>query len=342
MKRWLPIIVVLILFLVPAFLLPKFGPSAVTASVAVSPEVLFVIGGFQVSNTLFTTWIVMVLILLFVYFATRKLSLVPGTAQNLLEMIIELWDGLGHGIAGARSNKFFPIVTTIFIFVFFSNILGLIPGFGPIGIIPVKEGDHPPAGINIFFDMPGWGAHKEAAPAGEHGAPAAEAAHEEVLLAPFFRSPSTDINFTLAIALISVIMTQVFGMQTFGPIKYWFVRFFLFDKIGQFFGSLLKGKPKFGLLAFGFIDVFVGFLELFSEMVKIVSFTFRLFGNIFAGEVVLLIMAFLSSTFIFFGFPFPFYALELFVGFMQAFVFAILTLVFMTIATSKHGAEEHH
>jgi F-type H+-transporting ATPase subunit a len=86
----------------------------------------------------------------------------------------------------------------------------------------------------------------------------------------------------------------------------------------------------------------VGILEFVSEMVKIVSFTFRLFGNIFAGEVILLIMAFLGSTYFFFGMPFVFYALELFVGFMQAFVFAILTLVFMTIATTAHAAEEHH
>ncbi|MBI5652117.1 MAG: F0F1 ATP synthase subunit A, partial [Chloroflexi bacterium] len=98
-----------------------------------------------------------------------------------------------------------------------------------------------------------------------------------------------------------------------------------------------KGKPNFGLFGFGIIDFFVAFLEFISEIVKVLSFTFRLFGNIFAGEVVLLIMAFL-----FFALPFPFYALEVFVGFMQAFVFAILTLVFMTIATTAHSAEEHH
>lgn len=333
MKRWLPTIIVLGLFLIPAFILPKLESAAVTASVAVQPEVLFEIGVFQVSNTLFTTWVVMILILLFTYFGARKLSMVPGTAQNLLELVIEMWDGLGQSIAGERGRKFFPIVTTIFIFVLFSNLLGLVPGFGPIGIIAVDAKHPAPQGV-LTFDLP----HELE----EFFGPKHGAAEHAGVLAPFVRSPSTDINMTLSLALISVIMTQVFGMQALGAVRYWFARFFLFSKIGKFFSSLLKGKPQFGLLAFGFIDVFVGLLELFSEMVKVISFTFRLFGNIFAGEVVLLIMAFLSSTFIFFGFPFPFYALEVFVGFMQAFVFAILTLVFMTIATSSHGAEEHH
>ncbi len=348
MKRWLPIMIILAILLVPGFILPKFGPDAVTASVAVRPEVLFVAGGFEVSNTLFTTWIAMILLILFVYFGTRKLSMVPSGTQNVLEMVIEMWDGLGHSVAGERNKKFFPFVTTIFLFVLFSNYLGLIPGFGPIGIIPVKEGGHAPAGITTFNLPAGLadflGPKEAAVPAGEHtaekpGEKATEA--EEAVLAPFVRSPSTDINTTLALALISVITTQIFGMQVVGVFKYW-TKFFNFAKIGQFFGSLFKGKPNFGALFYGFIDLFVGLLEFISEMVKILSFTFRLFGNIFAGEVVLLIMAFLGSTFYFFGMPFVFYGLELFVGFMQAFVFAILTLVFMTIATTAHGAEEHH
>lgn len=352
MKRWLPIIVVLVLFFAPPILLPmlipqsQFGAAAVTASVAVRPEVLFVLGGFEVSNTLFTTWIVMILLLVFVYFGTRQLSMVPGGVQNVLEMAIEMWDGLGHSVAGERSKMFFPFVTTIFLFVLFSNYLGLIPGFGPIGIIPVKPDTHVPAGI-LTFDLPAGLAEflgpkeAEAAPAGEHSTTPEAAPAEEVVLAPFVRSPSTDMNTTLALALISVFMTQVFGMRVVGPIKYW-TKFFNFAKIGQFFGDMFKGKVKVGTLLFGLLDLFVGLLEFVSEMVKVLSFTFRLFGNIFAGEVVLLIMAFLGSTFYFFGMPFIFYGLELFVGFMQAFVFGILTLVFMTIATTAHSAEAHH
>ncbi len=85
-----------------------------------------------------------------------------------------------------------------------------------------------------------------------------------------------------------------------------------------------------GLLFWGVIDVFVGIVELFSELMKIVTFSFRLFGNIFAGEVILIIMAYLFAQLV----PLPFYALEIFVGFIQAFVFAMLTLVFMTMATA--------
>jgi F-type H+-transporting ATPase subunit a len=327
-KRWLPIIIILAILFIPGFVLPRFGAQAVTASVAVRPEVLLTVGGFEITNTLFTTWIVTILLTLFVFFSTRKMEIVPSGLQNILEMIIEALDGLTTSVAGLRGKKFFPIVATIFLFVLFSNLLGLIPGFGPIGIIPVSANAPAPQGI-ATFDLPQPLSESLGAKGGEE--------EGGIILAPLFRSPSTDINMTLALALISVIMTQVFGMQAMGPIKYWFVRFLMFDKVGQFFLSLFKGKPKFGLLAFGLLDVFVGLLELVSEVSKILSFTFRLFGNIFAGEVVLLIMAFL-----FFALPFPFYALELFIGFIQAFVFAILTLVFMTIATTAHGAEEHH
>lgn len=331
MRRWIPIMAVSTLLVVPGFILPRFGAQAVTASVAVKPEVLFPIevGGFEleVTNTLFTTWIVMALLVLFIFSATRQMSLVPNGLQNLLEAIIEALNSLTESVAGHRGKKFFPIVATIFLFVLFSNWLGLIPGFGPIGIIPV-EGEHSaPQGI-ATFDLPSAVA--------EALGPAHSEKESEPILAPLVRSPSTDINTTLALALISVILTQIFGMQALGVLGYW-GKFFNVGKIVGFFGSMVRGKLRFGLLFYGFIDLFVGILELVSETVKILSFTFRLFGNIFAGEVVLLIMAFL-----FFALPFPFYALELFVGFMQAFVFAILTLVFMTIATTPHVAGEHH
>lgn len=332
MKRWLFIIVILAILFLPGFLLPRFGADAVTASVAVQPEVLFELEfgsfTFPVSNTLFTTWLVMLLILLFAFFATRKMELVPSGLQNVMELIVEMWDGLGHNVAGARGRKFLPIVLTIFIFVLFSNWLGLVPGFGPIGYIVVDKKHPAPNGI-VTFDLP---------PALEEFLGPKHGAGEHAgVLAPFVRSPSTDINTTLALALISVIMTQVFGMQALGVIKYWFARFLMIGKFVEFFKTLFKGKPNLGLFLRGFLDLFMGILEFISEVSKILSFTFRLFGNIFAGEVVLLIMAFL-----FFALPFPFYALEIFVGFIQAFVFAILTLVFMTIATTAHGAEEHH
>lgn len=327
MKRWLPVIVALAILIVPGLILPRFGTDAVRASVAVRPEVMFTLGGVEISNTLLTSWIVVILLILLAFFSTRNMQTIPGGLQNVMETLIEALYGLCQSVASDRGKKFFPIVATIFLYVLVSNLLGLIPGFGPIGIIPVSEHKPAPQGI-ATFDLP---------PAIAESLGGKEGEEETAVLAPFFRSPSTDVNMPLALALISVIMTQVFGMQAVGPIRYWFARFLMFDKLTQFVGSLFRGKLRLGLLGFGVLDVFMGLLELVSEISKILSFTFRLFGNIFAGEVVLLIMAFL-----FFALPFPFYALETFVGFIQAFVFAILTLVFMTIATTAHGAEEHH
>jgi len=331
-KRWLSIILFAAVLLVPGFVLPRFDVKAVTASVAVKPEVLFELElgsfNFPISNTLFTSWIVMLMLVLFAFAATRKMSLVPGGWQNVLEVIIEAIYKLCENTAGAvRAKKFFPVVATIFLFVLVSNWLGLIPGFGPIGIIPVDAKHPAPEGIATFplsRDLQEFFGPKHAD-------------HHEYVLAPFVRSPSTDLNMTIGLALIAMVLTQIFGMQALGVVKYWFARFIMIGKFVEFFKTLGKGKPKFGLFVFGLLDLFVGILEFISEVSKILSFTFRLFGNIFAGEVVLLVMAFL-----FFAAPFIFYAFELFVGFIQAFVFALLTLIFMTIATTAHGAEEHH
>jgi F-type H+-transporting ATPase subunit a len=128
---------------------------------------------------------------------------------------------------------------------------------------------------------------------------------------------------TLAIALVSFFFVEMWGLKTLG-IGY----------LGKFFNfkAVMKGSPM------GLIDVFVGLLELISEFIRIVSFTFRLFGNIFAGEVLLLMMSYLVP----FLFVLPFYFLEIFVGFIQAAVFALLTLVFATMAVESHGDHEEH
>lgn len=141
-------------------------------------------------------------------------------------------------------------------------------------------------------------------------------------LSPYFRSVNTDINSPLAIALFSFVFVEMWGLQSLGP--GYLKKFFAF-------GALAKKGPM------GLIDVFVGILELVSEMSRVVSFTFRLFGNIFAGEVLLLMMSFLVP----FVLVDAFYGLELFVGLIQGFVFAMLTLVFAVTAVSHHGDGEH-
>ena len=127
---------------------------------------------------------------------------------------------------------------------------------------------------------------------------------------PLFRSPAADLNFTLAFAVISVIVTNIIGMASVGMFAY----------LGKFFN--FKGP----------IEFFIGILELISEFAKIVSLSFRLFGNVFAGEVLLIIISFLVPYFI----PLPFLFLEIFVGLIQAFIFAMITLVSIALNTAEH------
>jgi len=157
-------------------------------------------------------------------------------------------------------------------------------------------------------------------------------AHGEAHL---LRGANTDINMPLALALISFVFVEFYGLKTLG------VRYLgKFINVGQFFksmGLLFKGRVKAGLngLFTGAIDIFVGMLEGLSELIRIVSFTFRLFGNMTAGEILLLIAAFLIPWI----FAIPFYGLELLVGFVQALIFGGLTLVFLTLAVTEHGTE---
>ncbi|MDD3486959.1 MAG: F0F1 ATP synthase subunit A [Candidatus Moranbacteria bacterium] len=136
---------------------------------------------------------------------------------------------------------------------------------------------------------------------------------EEMELVPFIRSGSADLNLTLAIAIVSVFSAQILGIAAIGATKY----------AKKFFVSPFH-KPYV-------VGTFVGLLEIVSEVAKVISFSFRLFGNIFAGEVLLMVMLFLAPYFI----PLPFLFLELFVGFVQALVFSMLTLVFFKMATTE-------
>lgn len=336
-RIWIAIVAFMAAGLILKFTVP-FTAGAVRASVAIAPEILFFIGSFPVSPTLITLLIVFVILTLFSVLSTRNMQLVPGGLQNLAEVVVEQLVNLFTGIAGPMWPKFFTIAASLFILLLVSNFIGLIPGAGSIGVIKVGEETHTdivngqvcfqdpethtcdPSGIYVIGDAPAFFTpisleHLSLQARGEHF-------EEEGALVPFLRAPSSDLNMGLALALVSVIMTQVYGMQKQG-MRYW-TRFFSF-------GRLLKGNIGFGL-----IDVFVGLVELVSELGKIISFTFRLFGNIFAGEVILLIMAFL-----FLMLPLPFYFLEFFVAFIQAFVFAVLTMAFMRIATAEHGGENH-
>lgn len=282
--------------------------------IVVAPETLahIQVGGFDLalSNTLLTLWLVMTLLIGVSLLGTRRMRLVPTGMQNLLEAAIEALLSLVVDVAGEdRGKKFFPVVATIFLLLLVSNWMGLVPGFGPIGL-------------------------RESVVQGEHV--------EEVLV-PLFRSPSTDINLALGLALISVVLTQIYGMQALG-VRGYIGKFIKIQRLIEFFAPVREEegrgetRRRAGILAQAGMDIFIGLIELISEMAKILSFTFRLLGNIFAGEVILLIMAFFAPFFL----PVIFFAFETFVGFIQAFIFAILTLVFMTLATTPHESAESH
>ena len=239
-------------------------------------EKLFDVWGLPISNTLLMSWLAMAILICLGLFVSRRLKPIPGKMQNLIEALIEGMEAFMTTVTGdkQKTKKFFPLIATLFLFILVSNWMGILPGLGSIGLI---EG---------------------------HG--------EETSLVPFFRSTNSDINMTLALAIISVMATQIFGISMVGFFSH-FSRFISFR---------------------GPINFFTGILELIAEMAKIVSFSFRLFGNIFAGEVLLMVIFFLVPVIV----PLPFLFMEIFVGFIQALVFAMLTLVFLTVATQKeHG-----
>ncbi len=240
-------------------------------------ETIFHIGSFDVRNTVITS-VMTVLLLIGVGLVLRRkrYALVPGGFQNLVETLVEGLFNFFDSVTGdvKKTARFFPLVATIFLFVIISNWMGLLPGFGSIGIWETHEG------------------------------------HE--VFVPLLRSTFADVNMTFALALISVTATQVFGFAMLGFKGYG----------GKFFINPFKDP----------IGCFVGILELFSEFSKMISFSFRLFGNVFAGEVLLLVISFLVPYIA----PLPFYGLEIFVGFIQALVFSFLTLVFLNLATTAH------
>ena len=150
------------------------------------------------------------------------------------------------------------------------------------------------------------------------------------------RSANTDINMPLALALVSFCFVEFFGLRTLG-IRY-LGKFFNFREFRRGMGKVFKGDLKDGLLGVfaGGIGIFTGLLEGLSELIRIISLTFRLFGNMTAGEILILVTVFLVPW----VFAIPFYGLELLIGFIQALIFAGLTLIFATLAVTPHEVEE--
>jgi F-type H+-transporting ATPase subunit a len=316
------VLLVVIAMLLSAMLAPVPLPG-----IQLPAEPVNFFGLFTLPNTWLATLLADVTILVIAFAATRHMQLVPSGIQNVMEWVIEAWYDLTEDVAGHNAKKFFPWIVTIFLLVLVSNWWELVPGFDSIGWIESHTGmAHYPiqelgAGIATltYTDKPyvlqaGHGEEEEE----HHGIPTVDIDGEmrEVgVLVPFLRAAGTDLNFTFALALISMFMVQFYGVQALG--------------MGYF--------SKFINLKGGGMGFFLGLIELISEFAKVLSFAFRLFGNIFGGQVLLFVMAFLVPWFL----PVPFYGLEIFVGLIQAFVFGILTLVFFQLGVVSHD-EEHH
>lgn len=311
MKKALPYILVAIVLAVASVFLPVEKPPT-----SLSAETLAHIGPFNFTNSMLTAWIGTVIIAVFFFLATRNMQLKPSGVQNFVEFVIEGIYNLTESICGPRDvGKFFAIPTTIFIFVFVTNFFGLLVGVTLISF-GICEGDH-------YAEEAGEGDHAEVVESGAWWNTCSADEH----IVPFFRAPAADLNFTFALAIITQIAAWTFGIMALGVGGY-FSKFFIV-------GGIAKAKSV-GDYALGVIDFLVGLIELLSEFVKVVAYTFRLFGNIFAGEVMLVVLMFLVPLFI----VMPLIVFEIFVNFIQAFVFYILSVAFYTISVQPHGGHD--
>ncbi len=251
------------------------------------------IGDFTVTNSLINSWLVVLVVVILSIVISRNLKQVPGKLQNGLELLMETFLGLFDFLTGSRkqSIKFFPIAFSFFIFILLSNWMGLLPIIGSVGLVIMEEGQ------KYFI--------------------------------PYFRGATADLNTTLALAIVGVLISHVVGIVTVGGWNY-FNKFINIRAVLEIPGKVRKDP---GVLAINPIKIFNGLIEIIGEIAKVASLSFRLYGNIFAGEVLL---AFIAGLIVW-GVPIPFMFLELFVGLIQAVIFTMLVLTYLVIMSM----EEH-
>jgi F-type H+-transporting ATPase subunit a len=289
--------------------------------VSVQAETLFDVhlgplGTFNFTNSFLMMLVVMAGLIVGGALIARRATLIPNHRQSVFEMIAEFLLNIVEATAGKRvGRRIFPLIGALFIFIIVSNYSGLLPGVGTIFIDTHHEEDTHAAVVAPVAGIVGGGSGEvtlAAAEGEEHGPPA------------LLRAPSADLNMTLAMALITFTTVQVAGVMAHG-----------------FVGRIKHmADPPFMFP-----------IELISEVSRIVSLSFRLFGNIFAGEVLVLVMismaaAILERTYFLiiplFALPTIFLFLELLFGFIQALVFALLTLVYISLATAGHDDHGDH
>lgn len=270
----------------------------ISHEITIYAEPIFHIGKFGITNALITSWLAVIVIFFFALFIRLNMKKIPGKLQHIFEMIIDGALSLCDQVTNDRkiTEKIFPFVFSLFVFILINNWIGLLPFVSAIGFYEVHDG------IKTFV--------------------------------PLFRAGTADINFTLAMSVIFVIGSNIFGIIIIGFWKL-FNKYVNINALGSVFTKIKNDKS---VLIVAPINFFVGLLELIGEFAKIASLSFRLFGNVFAGEVLLASMA---SIFIYI-LPGPFLFLEVFIGLIQALIFSLLATVYFTIASQDHSEHEEH
>lgn len=357
--RWLILLIIVGNVLAVRAYAPIMPHVQVPAEVVAGPFQVPVLGELALTNTLIALLVadlILILIALRVRLATRSGELVLSGFPAAVEALVEAIYGLVESTAGKWARQIFPWMATIVLLVLVVNWMELIPGVDSIGSFHEPHAGLPAYETKTLFTIgdlrvgtitkevhleEGEAGHGEE---GAHEGEATQSSHADeghaaepgvAGFTPWVRVTATDLNFTVALALISVTMTQVIGVRAMGP--GYFSKFFAFKNFGKMWFREKLGP--FDVLM-PFIDIFVGILETVAEIAKIISFSFRLFGNIFAGAVLLFVIGSLVPVMVQSGFL----LLEFMVGLIQALVFGMLTMVFMTMATQSHDehGEEHH
>ncbi|MFH1207019.1 MAG: F0F1 ATP synthase subunit A [Patescibacteria group bacterium] len=270
------------------------SPQEVTHEVTLYAEPVFSIGKFTVTNTLINTWAVVLIIALASLVIRKKIAKVPRGIQNAFEIIVEGAMNMADSVTGDRRKT-----EKIFPFALSAFLFILLNNW--LGLLP---------GIGSI----GW----------------LEQGHGGSVFVPWFRGGTADLNTTLALALFAVIGSNIFGLVTVGIMRH--LNKYVNVKVLADIPRKLRQEPT--ILIVNPIKFFVGIIEIIGEIAKVASLSFRLFGNIFAGEVLLTSIAVIFA----FVLPIPFMFLEVIVGIIQALIFSMLLLVYFTIAST---AEEH-
>jgi F-type H+-transporting ATPase subunit a len=239
-----------------------------------------------ITNTMIAAWISTGVLFGLFFIGTRNMKLVPTGLQNLLELMVEAAANFIEDPAGEKHGRwFFPVCTTIFLFVVANAWLSLVPGFETISL----NGE------------------------------------------PLLRSANTDLNIPAALAVVSFCFVEYWGFKAKGAS--YLKTFFHFGPLWQALKLIFTGNIKAGAggLLNSVVIVFAGLLEILSHLIRMVSFTFRLFGNMTAGMILVMIMIFLIPWVL----PSIFYGLEAFFGFIQAMIFGGLTLGFACAAVME-------